>query len=452
MTKLAPPTADVAPPAPREPSAVASGAAQNNGPPAIAARPPTFRELYDRHARAVLNGIVGFGVKSDERFDIAQNAWMRILRQLGSFRGENERAWVGSAARAAWLDWCRTLARHPDYRKTAEDETEVEPAPDTRTPETLVIARERRELLGTLLMRLVPNEDQRHALVLFEVFEWDLAQIAAETGVSVTTVQGRLRMARSKLEKGLTDEERDQLRGFLPVLGVDAFLDALRSSATDEDVAELERRLADVLPPAPAASPPPEATSTPPPSSPSTLDPSIGYLLTGKQIGVGAIGIFALGAVVANFLSPPSAQAHSAAPISVEPLHSAVGVVVPTASAPPAPLAPKPAPTPSPTAARPAPEALPARRPVTDPVWESETLLARARSQVGRAPAQAIALTAEHARRFPRLDANEREMIAIRALAKLGRRTEAEERGRALLARAAWTRLELQSVLGSTFL
>ncbi len=65
----------------------------------------------------------------------------------------------------------------------------------------------------------------------------------------------------------------------------------------------------------------------------------------------------------------------------------------------------------------------------TDTVKAEAALLERARALSTNNPRQALAITREHARRFPHgLLAQEREVIAIEALRKLGREDEAGQR------------------------
>jgi hypothetical protein len=65
------------------------------------------------------------------------------------------------------------------------------------------------------------------------------------------------------------------------------------------------------------------------------------------------------------------------------------------------------------------------------PSSEEVRLLRSARQALGELPARALALTEEHARRFPRgMLAQEREAIAVEALAQLGREGQAKERAR----------------------
>ncbi len=78
-------------------------------------------------------------------------------------------------------------------------------------------------------------------------------------------------------------------------------------------------------------------------------------------------------------------------------------------------------------------------------------LLGRAERSLASSPATALALADEHARRFPRGSlVQEREVIAVEALARLGREAEARARGRALLRAypASIYRTKVEQVLG----
>jgi hypothetical protein len=84
------------------------------------------------------------------------------------------------------------------------------------------------------------------------------------------------------------------------------------------------------------------------------------------------------------------------------------------------------------------------------PVPEAE-IIEQARQQLQNNPAQALALTKTHRRRYPKgILAQEREVIAIEALARLGKSKAAEKRAEAF--RAAQPNsihdLHLRSTLG----
>jgi hypothetical protein len=115
---------------------------------------------------------------------------------------------------------------------------------------------------------------------------------------------------------------------------------------------------------------------------------------------------------------------------------AAPAVTAPKAPAEVAPPAPVPAPPPAAASDESLPEpAAPAKagraesKVETDTVKAEAALLERARSLATHNPRQALAITREHARRFPNgLLAQEREVIAIEALRKLGREDEAGKR------------------------
>jgi hypothetical protein len=80
---------------------------------------------------------------------------------------------------------------------------------------------------------------------------------------------------------------------------------------------------------------------------------------------------------------------------------------------------------------------LPSATPLAIAELRSELqLLTRARHVVRSSPSRAIALTAEHAERYPAgTFAEEREVIAVEALVRLGQREQAAARARAFGAR-----------------
>lgn len=91
-------------------------------------------------------------------------------------------------------------------------------------------------------------------------------------------------------------------------------------------------------------------------------------------------------------------------------------------------------------AVRPSASAAPASAPTTSqttaPSEAEFALIRRAQLALAESPAQALALTDEHARTFPSGElAQERELTAVEALARLGRTADASNRAQAFLAR-----------------
>lgn len=116
--------------------------------------------------------------------DLAQDTLARAFVTLGRM-GEappNPRAWLFRVASNLWIDHARRR------REVATEGTAVVAAPEPRAP---------REAMGTLLVRLSPQE--RAAVVLKDVFEMTLEEIAEALATSVGAVKAALYRGRAKL-------------------------------------------------------------------------------------------------------------------------------------------------------------------------------------------------------------------------------------------------------------
>jgi hypothetical protein len=171
---------------------------------------------------------------------------------------------------------------------------------------------------------------------------------------------------------------------------------------------------------------------------------ALGFLLSAKSLAMGAAIGLATVVVVAHRVPSSSTTAASAAP---PPAHSAPTLAhrsEPKAEREVAPMptvAEAPAVVPAPAIIR-APQL---RSPTTeateresDALEREAALLESARASLGTAPARALELAERHASSFPggKL-AIERELVAVDALERLGRHSEARARGEALLRRAS---------------
>lgn len=121
--------------------------------------------------------------------DLVQDALARAFVTLGCLHQplENPRAWLFRVASNVWLNRVR------DRRELPTESVVTEEAPDSTSPEP----RATREAAGTLLGRLAPQE--RAALVLKDVFELNLEEIARALSTSVGAVKSALHRGRGKL-------------------------------------------------------------------------------------------------------------------------------------------------------------------------------------------------------------------------------------------------------------
>ena len=151
----------------------------------------------------------------------------------------------------------------------------------------------------------------------------------------------------------------------------------------------------------------------------------------GAALGAG-LGLVAVAAMygVPAWIAPerapeviPTATVAGPAPSTPAPVTSAAPVMSALPSAdPPAPPRASSGPSAPPASA----SAEPVDPVAVDPLAEEVALLDRARAALSASPAEALALTAEHASRFPQGKMGmEREIVAIDALRRLGRADEA---------------------------
>lgn len=403
---------------------------KQNQPPAEPA--PTFEDLYAEHRERVLRLLWVFGVRDDhDREDASQEVWVDVHRSLSQFdpRKGTARAWIGGIAHNTSRDHRRTLKRRPEVPSRADEE------PGTPcTAETEAIAAERREALWSFYENAVPNQEQRVAFLLHVIEGMTVEEVAQATSAQPCTVRWRIAMARHRLKEKLTDEERRKLLAILPAMSVDAFVHAMRETKFPEGESartweRITKRIED------------EGGSIHDrlgaPSSAPSPGPSKGYTFTGARLVSAAAAVFLLGAVsgaaaVYALLSSPSTARMTMIEAEIPP------PPLPTSAPPPEP-SPTESAAPSVTRSPTAPSS----------TWQSEVwILNRARTAE---PAEALALTDQHAQRFPTSHrATAREEIAIRALMELGRQDEAENRAARLLQWAPEKRPAIEAVIGRT--
>jgi len=404
------------------------------------AEPAMFEDLYAEHAPRVAALLRGLGVPERERSDVAQEVWAAVHQGLASYDAKlgTERAWIGGIARNAARDWHRKQRRTPELSSL----TEQEPA-ELHSPEAAAVNQQQHAAWWAFVVRAVPNADQREAFVLYEVGGLTVDEVAAETGVRFWTAQWRLKMARDKLkeaEAALTGEEREKLRTVVPLVGLEALIEAMRAPVPDREIAQVWERVSERITReggsihAPLGSP---VTALPPLAGPP------GYVLTAAQLGASLAGVFVAGVLT----GAGSLYAFASRDRTHE---TSIAMIDETRQ--PAPVATlEPAPQPVPTATAPPKGTSPVvatRESGAAATWEAEALLNRAQKALASSPGEALALANDHAQRFRDDNPAEREEIAIHALVKLGQRAGAEARAVRLIERAPSKRQAMETLLG----
>ena len=147
----------------------------------------------------------------DQASDCVQEAFFSAFRNLKSFRGGVVRSWLNRIAINAAMDIQRARKRRPSQPyPELEDESWQPPAGEDADPVTTALTTERHRAINDALATI--TDDQRAAIVLFDVEGFDYAEIAEMTKVSLGTVKSRIHRGRLALRDRLADR-MDLFRG-----------------------------------------------------------------------------------------------------------------------------------------------------------------------------------------------------------------------------------------------
>ena len=147
----------------------------------------------------------------DQASDAVQEAFFSAYRNMDGFRGGSVKSWLSRIAINAAMDTQRLRKRRPsEPYPELEDETWQPPADASADPVITSLTSERHRVLNAALARI--TDDQRTAIVLYDVEGYDYAEIADMTGVSVGTVKSRIHRGRLAL-RGLLIDRMDLFRG-----------------------------------------------------------------------------------------------------------------------------------------------------------------------------------------------------------------------------------------------
>ena len=170
-----------------------------------------FNDLVVCYQELLFALVVRMVPDRDQASDCVQEAFFSAYRNLGSFRGGSVRSWISRMAINAAMDTQRYRKRRPaDPYPELEDDSWQPPAPESADPVTTALTAERHKALNDALAQV--TDDQRTAIVLYDVEGYDYAEIAEMTGVSLGTVKSRIHRGRLAL-RGLLVDRMELFRG-----------------------------------------------------------------------------------------------------------------------------------------------------------------------------------------------------------------------------------------------
>ena len=135
-------------------------------------------ELHQDYLFGVAIRVVG---DREAAADAVQEAFLSAYRNLSRFRGDSFRSWLTRIALNAATDVLRLRKRRPaDPYPEWEDDSWQPPTDESEGPEQTAIARSRSRTIAAALAQI--TDDQRAAIVLYDVEGYDYHEIARDDG------------------------------------------------------------------------------------------------------------------------------------------------------------------------------------------------------------------------------------------------------------------------------
>jgi RNA polymerase sigma-70 factor (ECF subfamily) len=166
------------------------------------ALPGTLAQIYDAHFDFVWRNARRLGVPEASADDVAQDVFMIVQRRLAEFDGRAPvRAWIFGILTRVARDHRRSFRRKAGRNVPLDHEFTNNDAALASGPTPIELAEraERVRLLDTLLAEL--DEDKRTLLILSELEEWTLREIAELFDSNTNTIHSRLRVAKRAFEQ-----------------------------------------------------------------------------------------------------------------------------------------------------------------------------------------------------------------------------------------------------------
>ena len=150
--------------------------------------------VYAEHAQFVWRSLRALGVPPAQVDDALQDVFVVVHRRLGEFRGPAQiRTWLFEIAR-------RVASHHRRAAGRAQRTDSLDEAAAVSDPASVFEEASRHEAATLLLAALADVDDRkRELLVLVELEQVPVADVAAHLGIPLNTAYSRLRLARKAI-------------------------------------------------------------------------------------------------------------------------------------------------------------------------------------------------------------------------------------------------------------
>lgn len=157
-----------------------------------------IRDLFENHGPALVRFLRYLGVSDSDRDDALQEVFLVVHRRMHELREiEKVSPWLRTIAFNVARNWKRSKKRHR-AKSTIDIATAELPSPSGGPDEDLDRMRARERLIE-LLARL--SKDQRAVIVLYEIEQLPMRQVAEIVGCPLQTAYSRLQSAKSVLRR-----------------------------------------------------------------------------------------------------------------------------------------------------------------------------------------------------------------------------------------------------------
>ncbi|WP_394844265.1 RNA polymerase sigma factor [Pendulispora brunnea] len=165
---------------------------------------PSFRSLYDNEVHFIHRNLRRLGVREEDVEDRAQEVFVVAHRRFAEFvdHGYGARSWLFQIALRVAADARRHRRRHPEDA----DGGEAMALLTVSAEQTGAVTRRERLARLDVALSTIPLE-RRAVLVLYEIEEQPVSEIARTFEISESLVYNRLRTARGELERALKRSE-----------------------------------------------------------------------------------------------------------------------------------------------------------------------------------------------------------------------------------------------------
>lgn len=163
----------------------------------LQAAPLDFAEVYEEIFPFVWRTVRRLGVDASAHEDVCQEVFVVVHRRLPEFRGHSSlKTWVFGIVVNVVQAHRRSLRRKsPAHRGTGENvDPELLAGPSNLSPYEAMTRAEAARVAHDILASL--DEEKREVLLLAELEEMPVTEIAQCIGVNINTVYARLRAAR----------------------------------------------------------------------------------------------------------------------------------------------------------------------------------------------------------------------------------------------------------------